>query len=64
MSLMDRLRKASTIKEASVLNESKFFNEKDSIPLPIPALNIALSGSLDGGYYPGLTIFAGPSKHF
>lgn len=64
MSLMDRLRKASTIKEAAVLCESKFFNEKDSIPLPIPALNIALSGAYDGGFYPGLTIWAGPSKHF
>jgi RecA/RadA recombinase len=27
-------------------------------------LNVALSGKLDGGLTPGLTIFAGPSKHF
>jgi len=27
-------------------------------------INVALSGSLDGGLTPGLTMFAGPSKHF
>jgi RecA/RadA recombinase len=27
-------------------------------------MNVALSGSLEGGLTPGLTVFAGPSKHF
>jgi len=27
-------------------------------------INVALSGKLDGGLVPGLTVFAGPSKHF
>jgi RecA/RadA recombinase len=30
----------------------------------IPVINIALSGRLDGGLTPGLTMWAGPSKHF
>jgi RecA/RadA recombinase len=34
------------------------------IPTEVPAVNLALSGSLDGGLTPGLTMFAGPSKHF
>ena len=34
------------------------------IPTSIPAINIALSGRLDGGLTPGLTMWAGPSKHF
>jgi RecA/RadA recombinase len=34
------------------------------IPTTIPAINIALSGKLDGGLTPGLTMWAGPSKHF
>jgi hypothetical protein len=34
------------------------------IPTSIPAINIALSGKLDGGLTPGLTMWAGPSKHF
>jgi RecA/RadA recombinase len=30
----------------------------------VPMVNVALSGNLDGGLTPGLTMFAGPSKHF
>lgn len=64
MSMMERLKKNSKIKEASVLSESKFFTKKDMITTPIPALNVALSGRLDGGLTPGLSLFCGPSKHF
>ena len=64
MSLLDKIKKNSTIKDTAILSESKFFNKKDMISTPIPALNIALSGRLDGGLTPGLTMFAGPSKHF
>jgi len=64
MSLMDRLKKTSTIKDSAMLSKSKFFTKKDMIPTSIPAINIALSGSLDGGLTPGLTMWAGPSKHF
>jgi RecA/RadA recombinase len=34
------------------------------IPTSIPIINVALSGRLDGGLTPGLTMWAGPSKHF
>jgi RecA/RadA recombinase len=34
------------------------------IPTSIPIINVALSGKLDGGLTPGLTMWAGPSKHF
>ena len=61
---MDKLKKASTIKDSSILSKSKFFTDKDMIPTEVPAVNLALSGSLDGGLTPGLTMFAGPSKHF
>jgi RecA/RadA recombinase len=30
----------------------------------VPMVNVALSGSVDGGLTPGLTVLAGPSKHF
>ncbi|QLA10638.1 RecA-like recombination protein [Shewanella phage Thanatos-2] len=63
-SLKDRLIKASTSKMTAQLSKSKFFNEKDVVRTKIPMLNIALSGALDGGMESGLTIFAGPSKHF
>ena len=64
MSLLDKLRKNSTIKDSAILEDSKFFTEKDFIPTQVPMINVALSGSLDGGLIPGLTMWAGPSKHF
>src|SRR5210317_996577 len=63
-SIMDKLKKNSKVKETSVLSESKFFTEKDMIPTKIPMINVALSGRIDGGLTPGLTVLAGPSKHF
>jgi hypothetical protein len=47
--LLQKLKKTSTIKEAEILSSSELFNEKDVIPTAIPALNVALSGDLDGG---------------
>jgi RecA/RadA recombinase len=64
MSLLDKIKKNSTIKETAILSKSKFFNSKDLITTPIPAMNVAFSGDVDGGYTPGLTMWAGPSKHF
>ena len=34
------------------------------IQTDVPMVNVALSGSVDGGLAPGLTVLAGPSKHF
>lgn len=64
MSLLDRLKKNSTIKETAVLAESKFFEEGDKVSTSVPALNVALSGDLTGGFGSGLIVVAGPSKHF
>jgi RecA/RadA recombinase len=61
---MDKLRKNSKIKTTEVLSESKFFTEKDMVPTNVPMVNVALSGSINGGVTPGLTVLAGPSKHF
>ena len=64
MSIMDKLKKNSKVKETSILSESKFFNEKDMVQTDVPMINVALSGSVDGGLSSGLTVLAGPSKHF
>jgi RecA/RadA recombinase len=64
MSLLDKIKKNSTIKDTAILAQSQFFTKKDMIPTAIPAINVALSGRLDGGLTPGLTMWAGPSKHF
>jgi RecA/RadA recombinase len=64
MSLLDKLKKNTTIKDSAILSKSKFFTEKDMVPTEVPMINVALSGKLDGGIIPGLTMWAGPSKHF
>jgi RecA/RadA recombinase len=64
MSILDKIKKNSSIKESAILSKSKFFNAKDMIPTAVPIINVALSGKLDGGLTPGLTMWAGPSKHF
>ena len=64
MSIMDKLKKNSKIKDTEVLAKSRFFNEKDQTPTEVPMINVALSGSLEGGLTSGLTVLAGPSKHF
>lgn len=62
--MMDKLKKNSKIKTTAILSESKFFTETDMVPTDVPMVNVALSGSIDGGITPGLTVLAGPSKHF
>jgi len=64
MSVMDKLKKNSRIDETSILARSKFFSEQDQVQTDVPMINVALSGQLDGGLTPGLTVLAGPSKHF
>jgi RecA/RadA recombinase len=64
MSLRDKLIKNSSIALTDTLENSKIFTKKDMIPTSVPMINVALSGSVDGGITPGLTMLAGPSKHF
>jgi len=64
MSILEKIKKNSTIRDSAILKDSKFFTKKDMIPTSIPIINVALSGRLDGGLTPGLTMWAGPSKHF
>lgn len=64
MSLKEKLLKNSTIDLTATLEDSKIFTKKDMIPTSVPMINVALSGSVDGGITPGLTMLAGPSKHF
>ena len=64
MSVMDKLKKNSKIKTTEVLDKSVFFTEKEMVPTEVPMINVALSGDPDGGLTSGLTVLAGPSKHF
>ena len=64
MSLIERLQKNSTIKLTAPLMDSRVFGKKEMAQTPVPMVNVALSGRLDGGLTPGLLMLAGPSKHF
>jgi len=64
MSLRDRILQNSTIKETAILSESFLFKTKDVVPTRVPMINVALSGKVDGGIIPGLTMISGQSKHF
>ena len=64
MSLKEKLIKNSTIDLTSTLIDSKIYTKKDMIPTPVPMINVALGGMIDAGITPGMTMLAGPSKHF
>lgn len=64
MNLAKKLLKNTTIDVASSLEDSVFFNERDMIPTPVPMVNVALSGRIDGGLSSGVTVLAGESKNF
>jgi RecA/RadA recombinase len=63
-SLLEKMLKTGSTTSSSVLATSSFFNAKEIIPTDLPVLNIAFSGSIDGGLTPGLTVVAGMSKTF
>jgi hypothetical protein len=62
MSLRERLIKNSTVKGITTIGEADFYKNIEVCPTNIPALDIALSGDIDGGLYPGHTMIAGPSS--
>ena len=64
MSLLEKLKKSSRTTGTDVLSDSKLFGEKELTTTSVPMVNVALSGSIDGGLASGLTVLAGPSKHF
>ena len=64
MSLLEKLKKTSRVAGTEVLSVSKLFAEKELTTTSVPMVNVALSGSVNGGLASGLTVLAGPSKHF
>lgn len=62
--LLERMKKTTTIKRSDILSQSDILSGKDSIPTEVPFMNVALGGDFDGGIRAGMTMLAGPSKHF
>ena len=49
MSIMDKLKKNSKVKDTAILSDSALFAEKDVIVTDVPMVNVALSGDIEGG---------------
>lgn len=64
MTLMQRVMKESKNPYICKIMESEILSRENLVPIDLPALNIALSGDLDGGIGAGVTTIAGKSKHF
>ncbi len=62
--LLEKIKKNTTIKQTEVLTKSKIYGHKSETKTDVPMINVALSGRVDGGMSSGLTVIAGPSKHF
>ncbi len=62
--LAARIKKNSVLKYTNVLSKSEVFGIKDDTPTQVPIINLALSGHFNKGFTAGLTMIAGPSKHF
>ncbi len=62
--LLEKLKAASTVEYTNTLQNSEIFKDAFVAPTLVPMLNVALSGELAGGLTAGVTMWAGPSKHF
>jgi|SRR5687768_8486184 len=66
MSSKELLKKLAKIgkTDSVILSNSEIYKNKEAVTTDVPSFNIALSGDIDGGLTSGLTVFAGPSRHF
>jgi len=64
LSLLDRLKAASKLENCDIMSDSKLFEDKIFTSTEVPMINVALSGSIDGGLSSGFTVLAGQSKNF
>lgn len=65
--LRDRLLQvghSAVVENTSMFDDSEVLKVGKGIPTEVMALNVALSGHVDGGIIPGMHVIAGPSKHF
>jgi RecA/RadA recombinase len=64
MKTTKELIKAIGNKNANYIPDSEFYGQRTLIKTSIPIVNIALSGSINGGLSSGLTVIAGASKSY
>jgi len=65
MDILGTLMKNSSSPFTRPLDDSFVTDNTDiNFPTDVPMMNVAFSGSMDKGFQSGITIWAGPSKHF
>lgn len=64
ISMLDKILKNKNHEIGEVVSQSTYFKEMDMCPTRVPMVNVALSGKIDGGMSDGMTVVAGPSRHF
>lgn len=63
-SLTEKLLKNSTIDQTDLFQDTEYYKKIDPSKTTIPMINVALSGNIEGGLFPGLLMIAGESKSF
>ena len=64
-SILDKIVKNNNGDMGCLIKNSSYYTDPiEYVVTDIPALNIALCGSIDGGFTGGLVEIGGPSKHF
>lgn len=63
-SLASKFAKSKYLRGGGFIQDRFEEESKHITPTPVPALNLALSGDIDGGLRPGITTLAGQSKTF
>lgn len=64
MSVLEKILKNKNHDMGELISKSTYFKEMEMCPTAVPMINLALSGQLDGGLSDGMTVLAGPSRHF
>jgi RecA/RadA recombinase len=62
--LLEKLLGSKSGKAQSLVSETDFFTQNNYTRTDYPALNIAMSGDMEGGLTSGLTVLAGESRTF
>lgn len=61
-SLLEKIKSIGV--KSDDISKSELLQNKDIAPTDYPIINTAFTGQLDGGIMSGITIAAGPSRHF
>lgn len=62
--LIKHIRKNTIVNNAEIYTDIQHFHEDDFVDTGVPVLNIAFTGQIDRGFFPGITVWAGKPQSF